>query len=82
MSLPVLISFDTENFLTPVAHAARFYARPLGALGIRGTFFVVARKALALRGDGRHDVIAPLSEHEIGYHGYDHSVPPTMAVRC
>ncbi|MAE63989.1 MAG: hypothetical protein CMJ18_06915 [Phycisphaeraceae bacterium] len=79
----MLISFDTEDFLTPQAHdAAGFYARTLSSLGMRGTFFVVARKALALRESGRSDVIAQLAEHEIGYHGYDHSVPPTMVERC
>ena len=83
MALPVLMSFDTEDFETPAAHdAAGFYARTLASLGIRGTFFVVARKALALRAAGRDDVISRMAEHEIGYHGYDHSVPPTMAVRC
>ena len=74
----VILWFDTEDYLLPASDDA---AKRLGELlterGIRATFKVVGEKARLLERRGRHDVIAALKQHDIGYHSDFHSVHPT-----
>jgi len=74
----VILWFDTEDYLLPASDDA---AKRLGELlterGIRATFKVVGEKARVLERRGRHDVIAALKQHDIGYHSDFHSVHPT-----
>lgn len=75
----ILFSFDTEDFATPESDdAAKYYADALSRRRIQGTFFIVAEKLRALKRRGRYDVIHALSKHDIGYHGENHSVFPTI----
>jgi hypothetical protein len=76
--IDVILWFDTEDYLLPADDdAAKRLAELLSQRHIRATFKVVGEKARALERRGRHDVIAALKEHEIGYHANFHSVHPT-----
>jgi hypothetical protein len=77
-SVNVILWFDTEDYLLPADDdAAKRLAEMLTARGIRATFKVVGEKARVLERRGRHDVIAALEKHAIGYHSNLHSVHPT-----
>jgi len=83
MPTSVLFSFDVEDFIGPVADEALLrLARLLTAKGIRGSFCIVGEKARVLRERGRKDILQALESHEIGFHSRDHSIHPTIAVRC
>src|SRR5215475_2630269 len=76
----VVLWFDTEDYIEPKADdAALRIANDLTAEGVRATFKVVGEKARVLEARGRHDVVAALSRHAIGYHSNWHSVHPTPA---
>ncbi|MEP7271407.1 MAG: polysaccharide deacetylase family protein [Acidobacteriota bacterium] len=77
----VTLWFDTEDYILPQSDdAAKRVAEMLTRLGIKATFKVVGEKARTLERRGRHDVIAALKKHEIGYHSDTHSQQPTIAV--
>jgi hypothetical protein len=74
----VIVSFDSEDFLTPeAADAELWWADALRQRGIRGSFQVVGEMVRTLQRQGRSDVIRALAGHEIGYHSNFHSLPPT-----
>ena len=74
----VILWFDTEDYLLPADDdAAKRLAEMLSERNIRATFKVVGEKARVLEKRGRHDVIAALKKHDIGYHANFHSVHPT-----
>ncbi len=76
----VILSFDTEDFLTPEADDAVLRcAQILAKHGVRGCFCLVGERARALRQRGRLDVIQALRQHEIEYHSDTHSLHPRMA---
>jgi hypothetical protein len=76
----VILWFDTEDYILPASDdAALHVADLLTRLGVRGTFKVVGEKARTLERRQRHDVIAALNKHEIGFHAHWHSVHPTPA---
>jgi hypothetical protein len=77
----VLLWFDTEDYLLPASDdAALRVADFLTGEGVRATFKVVGEKARTLERRRRHDVIAALKKHEIGYHSNWHSVQPSPAL--
>jgi hypothetical protein len=77
----VALWFDTEDYIEPAADdAALRIAGDLTALGVRGTFKMVAEKARVIERRNRLDVIRALALHDIGYHSESHSQPPTPAV--
>jgi hypothetical protein len=77
----VLLWFDTEDYLLPEDDdAALRLAQFLTEQRIRATFKIVGEKARVLEQRARHDVIAALNRHEIGYHSNWHSVQPTPAM--
>lgn len=77
-SVDVILWFDTEDYLLPADDdASRRLAEMLTQRGIRATFKMVGEKARVLEQRGRHDVIAALKKHDIGYHSDFHSVHPT-----
>jgi hypothetical protein len=79
----VILWFDTEDYLLPASDdAALKLADFLSREHIRATFKVVGEKARVLEKRKRHDVIAALKKHEIGYHSNYHSVQPTPALYC
>lgn len=83
MLTAVLISFDTEDFVSPAADDALLrLATLLTSKGLRGSFCMVGEKSRVLRERGRQDVLAALLPHEICFHSRDHSVHPTLAPRC
>ncbi|MBM4047131.1 MAG: hypothetical protein FJ279_18670, partial [Planctomycetes bacterium] len=76
----VIISFDTEDFVTPESDdAAKRLADILTKHKVRGCFCVVGDKARALVARGRRDVIAALRQHEIHYHTNTHGYWPRTA---
>jgi hypothetical protein len=76
----VILWFDTEDYLLPADDdATKRLAEMLTDRGIRATFKLVGEKARVLERRGRHDVIAALKKHDIGYHSDFHSVHPTPA---
>jgi hypothetical protein len=77
----VILWFDTEDYILPASDdAARDVANFLTKEGVRATFKVVGEKARTLLARRRHDVIAALKKHEIGFHANWHSVQPTPAM--
>src|SRR5260370_475832 len=75
--IDVVLWFDTEDYLLPADDdAAKRLAELLTERGIRATFKIVGEKARTLERRGRHDVIAALKGHAIGYHANYHSVHP------
>lgn len=76
--IDVILWFDTEDYLLPASDdAAKRVADMLTERNIRATFKVVGEKARTLERRGRHDVIAALRKHDIGFHSDFHSVHPT-----
>jgi hypothetical protein len=76
--IDVILWFDTEDYLLPASDdAAKRVADMLTKRNIRATFKVVGEKARTLERRGRHDVIAALKKHDIGFHSDFHSVHPT-----
>ncbi len=76
--IDVILWFDTEDYLLPASDdAAKRVADLLTERNIRATFKVVGEKARTLERRGRHDVIAALRKHDIGFHSDFHSVHPT-----
>src|ERR1041385_3963945 len=74
----VILWFDTEDYLLPADDdATKRLCEMLSQRGIRATFKLVGEKARVLEKRGRHDVIAALKKHDIGYHSNFHSVHPT-----
>lgn len=74
----VIISFDSEDYLTPeAAEAELWWARNLSQRSIRGCFQLVGEMVRSLQRNGRHDVIDAISRHEINCHTDFHSLPPT-----
>ncbi len=77
----VIISFATEDFVTPETDdALGWLADELAERDIAGCFAMVGDKARALRERGRKDIIAKVAAHEIDYHGNDHHFFPPMAM--
>jgi len=77
----VTLWFDTEDYILPQDDdATKRLAEMLTGLGVRATFKIVGEKARVLDARGRHDVIAALKHHDIGYHSNTHSQQPTIAV--
>lgn len=77
----VILWFDTEDYILPASDdAALRLADFLSHEGIRATFKVVGEKARMLVRRQRHDVIAALAKHEIGYHSNYHSTQPSPAM--
>jgi len=73
----IILWFDTEDYLLPADDDACLrLATMLNERHIRATFKVVGEKARVLEQRGRHDVIAALKKHDIGYHANFHSVHP------
>lgn len=73
----VILWFDTEDYLLPADDDACLrLATMLTERHIRATFKVVGEKARVLQRRGRHDVIAALKKHDIGFHANFHSVHP------
>ena len=76
--IPVILWFDTEDYLLPASDdAAQRLAEILTAKGVRATFNIVVEKARVLEQRGRLDVIAALKKHDVAYHANLHSVHPT-----
>ena len=77
LRVDVILWFDTEDYLLPADDDACLrLAKMLSERHIRATFKVVGEKARVLEKRGRHDVIAALNKHDIGYHANFHSVHP------
>jgi len=71
--IDVILWFDTEDYLLPASDdAAKRVADILTERNIRATFKVVGEKARTLERRGRHDVIAALRKHDIGFHSDFH----------
>jgi hypothetical protein len=78
--IDVILWFDTEDYLLPADDdATKRLCEMLTERGIRATFKLVGEKARVLEQRGRHDVIAALKKHDIGYHANFHSVHPAPA---
>lgn len=74
----LIISFDSEDYLTPeAADAELWWAEALRQRQLRGCFQLVAELVRSLEARGRDDVLAAIAHHEIGYHSDTHSLPPT-----
>lgn len=74
----VIISFDSEDYLTPeAADAERWWAEALQQRGLRGSFQLVGEMIRSLHRRGRSDVIDAIAAHEVGFHSNFHSAPPT-----
>lgn len=74
----VIISFDSEDYLTPeAADAELWWADALSQRGIRGCFQLVGEMVRSLQRSGRQDVIDAIGRHEINCHTDFHSLPPT-----
>jgi peptidoglycan/xylan/chitin deacetylase (PgdA/CDA1 family) len=74
----LIISFDSEDYLTPqAANAELWWAQALSRRGLRGSFQLVGELVRALRHWQRQDVIDAIAHHEIGFHTNRHSQPPT-----
>src|ERR1017187_8741371 len=76
----VLLWFNTEDYILPQCDdAAKRLAVFLTQQGIPATFKVVGEEARVLQQRQRQDVIAALTQHEIGYYSNTHSQHPTVA---
>jgi hypothetical protein len=76
----VVLWFDTEDYILPQSDdAAKRLAVFLTQEGVPGTFKIVGEKARTLQRRQRQDVIAALTQHDIGYHSNTHSQHPTVA---
>jgi hypothetical protein len=80
LKVSVILWFDFEDYLLPADDdAAKRLCQMLTERGIRATFKIVGEKARVLEKRRRHDVIAALKKHDIGYHSNLHSVHPTVS---
>jgi len=71
---------DIEDLVNAESdEATRDCAEILSQEGLQATLCVVGEKARLLLKRHRDDVIAAMSEHDIGLHSDFHSVPPTIA---
>lgn len=76
--IDVIISFDSEDYVTPqAADAELWWAQTLSERGIRGSFQLVSELVRSLAATGRTDVIDAIARHEINFHSNYHSLPPT-----
>lgn len=76
----IVLWFDTEDYILPASDDSVLrIARFLTSQDVRATFKVVGEKGRTLERRKRRDVIAALSQHEIGYHSNTHSQHPTVA---
>ncbi|MCC7495426.1 MAG: hypothetical protein IT204_23955 [Fimbriimonadaceae bacterium] len=85
MAAPVFVCvwYDTEDFLTPSSDdSALRLAQLHSRLALPATFKVVGEKARRLLSRGRHDVLAALRQHDLGYHTDLHSVHPVIPEYC
>lgn len=74
----LIISFDSEDYLTPqAAEAELWWAQALSRRGLRGSFQLVGELVRALQRWDRQDVLDAIANHEIGFHTDRHSQPPT-----
>ena len=79
--MDLIISLDTEDFITPAAREAQlWWAHTLSEYGVRGNFQIVGELLRTYERSGRTDIIEALRPHEIGYHTDYHSVPPLHPV--
>jgi peptidoglycan/xylan/chitin deacetylase (PgdA/CDA1 family) len=79
----LFISFATEEFVTP-AHD-EILTRIAGILTerhITGSFHLTGEFARYLRDNQRCEVLAALSQHEIGYHSNTHGAYPFLGSLC
>ncbi len=75
----VLLSFDTEDYTSPLSDDAIYQlAMILAGQGVRGCFNFVGELAKTLRERGRTDIFEAMKAHEIDYHSYRHTWHPTM----
>lgn len=80
MTVKLIFSFDSEDYVTPVsADAEKWWAETMTRHGIKACVCVVGELARTLRARGRQDVIRAMSQHEIAFHSNLHSVHPTWA---
>ena len=78
--MDLILSFDTEDFVTPqAADAQKWWADELHSRNLRGCFQLVAEMLRTLKHRDRQDVIEALNRHEVDYHTNYHSLPPTHA---
>jgi hypothetical protein len=81
MSVKLIFSFDSEDYITPeAADAERWWAETMTRHGITACICLVGELARSLRDRGRRDVLDAMACHEICYHSDMHSAPPTHAV--
>jgi len=74
----IILSFDSEDYLTPqAADAEKWWAEALASRGLRGSFQLVGELVRTLRRRGRQDVLDAIAQHAIGFHTDRHSQPPT-----
>jgi len=79
MTVYVYLWFDIEDYVTKESDDLVLEAsRILKKYKIPVTCKVVAEKVRALLANGRNDVIAAISEHDVGYHLDTHSRHPTL----
>jgi hypothetical protein len=77
----VVLWFDAEDYILPEDDdATKRLAEMLTRLNVKATFKVVGEKARVLEQRGRTDVIAAVTQHDVGYHSNVHSQQPTIAV--
>ena len=75
--MDVIISFDTEDFITPESMEAQLYwAEMLSRNKIRGSFQCVGEMVRKWQRLGRQDIIDAIGAHEICYHTNYHSLHP------
>ena len=77
----LILSFDTEDYITPeAADAEKWWAQALAERGLPGSCQCVAELLRAHKRRGREDVLEAIGAHEIGYHNEFHSAPPIHPV--
>ena len=75
----VMIRLDTEDFLQPASDDAVLQlARIMGSLAVKGIFNITGKKTETLLARGRSDIMRAVSSHDICYHTYSHSIPPSV----
>ncbi|WP_146250277.1 hypothetical protein [Paenibacillus flagellatus] len=76
-NVKVMLWFDVEDYITPQAQESLLaLLRMLNRRNVKGIFKIVGEKARRLERDGRTDIWAEMSGHEIGYHTDMHSEHP------
>ena len=80
MSVNLIFSFDSEDYVTPeAADAELWWAKTMTRHGITACVCLVAELARRLHETGRNDVLDAWDRHEIAYHTDFHSKPPSPA---